>query len=182
MDDLYIQRSSTNLVPAILNSLTGVGAFIVSYLTQAGMPIGKATGKVLGVVTVYTGMSLVVWAALHLGRIFLGGVTPRSDKIVRDGPYRHVRHPVYLGMAIAFVGVALAFRSWIGLVCVFIMFLPSEIYRARLEERALANKFGIEWEEYASRTGLMLPFKKRGNRNRNKGFRDYKEKSEGGKP
>jgi protein-S-isoprenylcysteine O-methyltransferase Ste14 len=42
---------------------------------------------------------------------------------------------------------------------VFIFFLPSEIYRAKLEEKALHEKFEKEWEEYIRNTGFFLPFK-----------------------
>jgi len=40
---------------------------------------------------------------------------------------------------------------------VFLFFLPSEVYRAKLEERALESRFRDEWDQYKSRTGFMLP-------------------------
>jgi protein-S-isoprenylcysteine O-methyltransferase Ste14 len=69
-----------------------------------------------------------------------------------------VRHPVYLGMTIALLGAAISLRSWPGMVAVLLLFLPSEIYRAWLEERALSAKFGGEWLKYAARTSFILPF------------------------
>jgi protein-S-isoprenylcysteine O-methyltransferase Ste14 len=41
---------------------------------------------------------------------------------------------------------------------VFLLFLPSEIYRAKLEEKALESKFGSEWEDYTAQTGFFLPY------------------------
>lgn len=79
------------------------------------------------------------------------------DVLIKTGPYRFVRHPVYLGMTIALTGIPVAMRSCYGLIGVFLLFLPSEIYRAKLEEKALKGKFGSEWEAYAARTGFMLP-------------------------
>jgi protein-S-isoprenylcysteine O-methyltransferase Ste14 len=39
--------------------------------------------------------------------------------------------------------------------------LPTEIYRAKLEEKALAQKFGAEWENYSKKTGFILPIPKK---------------------
>ncbi len=77
---------------------------------------------------------------------------------MRSGPYRFVRHPVYLGMTVALAGVAISVRSWPGLIAVLGLFLPSEIYRAKLEEEALRKTHGAEWEAYADETGFLLPF------------------------
>ena len=68
-----------------------------------------------------------------------------------------VRHPVYAGMAIAACGIPVSTRSWLGLLTVFLLFLPALVYRARLEEEALQERFGAVWEEYVLRTGFFLP-------------------------
>jgi protein-S-isoprenylcysteine O-methyltransferase Ste14 len=89
----------------------------------------------------------------------MGGIIhSRLEILVKDGPYRYIRHPVCLGITIAFYGIPIAMRSWPGLIAVFLLFLPSKIYRAKLEEKALAKKFGGEWKSYALRTGFFLPF------------------------
>jgi protein-S-isoprenylcysteine O-methyltransferase Ste14 len=118
----------------------------------------KGTAKLLGLFIVYAGMAMVIWAAAHIKGALAGMVEPRLNVLVKDGPYKFVRHPVYLGMTIALVGATVALRSWPGLIGVFHLFLPSEIYRARLEEKALARKFRSEWENYAAQTGFILPF------------------------
>ncbi|HXF05338.1 MAG TPA: methyltransferase [Blastocatellia bacterium] len=67
--------------------------------------------KLAGLIIVYVGMILVVWAAVHIKGAFLGEVELRLDVLVRDGPYRFVPHPVYLGMTIALVALVVALRS-----------------------------------------------------------------------
>ncbi len=145
-------------LPGILNGVTGVGVLLISFLVELRLPMSREMAKPLGMFIVVTGMSLVVWAATYIKEAFLGEVEPRLDVLVRDGPYRFIRHPVYFGMTLALVGVTVALRSWPGLIGVFLLFLPSEIYRARLEEKALFHKFGCEWENYVTQTGFILPF------------------------
>jgi len=106
-------------------------------------------------------MAIIIWAVYHLKKGILGGIEPENDVLVKTGPYKCIRHPVYLGMTIAMLGIPVAFESWIGLLAVLIFFLPTEIYRAKSEEKALSGKFGKEWDEYKRETGFFLPVKKR---------------------
>jgi protein-S-isoprenylcysteine O-methyltransferase Ste14 len=154
-------RNANEFIPAILNGVSGIGIFLISFLVDWRFPMSKATAKPLGMLIVAAGMALVIWAAVHIKRAFLGEVEPRLEILVQNGPYRFIRHPVYLGMTIAIAGLTIALRSWLGLIGVFLLFLPSEIYRAKLEERALLHKFGGKWENYKARTGFILPSSRR---------------------
>jgi len=145
-------------LPGILNGVTGVGVLLISFLVDFRFPMSKEIAKPLGMFIVFTGMSPALWATIHIKEAILGEVEPRLDVLVKDGPYRFVRHPVYLGMTVALLGATIALRSWLGMIGVLILFLPSEIYRARLEDKALFLKFGSEWMKYATQTGFILPF------------------------
>lgn len=144
-------------LPAILNLLAASGVLLLSFFVHLGFPMSREAARTLGMLTVAGGMALVAWAAVHIREAFLGEVQPRLDELIQSGPYRFVRHPVYLGMTIALAGVPISLRSWPGLIGVFLLFLPSEVYRARLEEKALLREFGARWKDYAHRTGFMLP-------------------------
>ncbi|MFQ6062567.1 MAG: methyltransferase family protein [Methanosarcinales archaeon] len=144
-------------LPGVLNGLTGIGVLIVSFWVDHRLPIPKEAAKPLGIFIVFIGMSLVVWAIVHIREAIMGDVEPILKVLVKEGPYRFVRHPVYLGMTIALIGVAVALRSLLGLIGVFLLYLPSGVYRAKLEEKALAQKFGAEWENYTKQTGFILP-------------------------
>jgi len=54
-------------------------------------------------------------------------------------------------------GIDLMFRSTIDLVLTFVLSIPNMVYRARIEDNLLRNKFGEEWENYVSRVGFLLP-------------------------
>ena len=150
-----------NYLPAILNGLAAVGVLLLSFLVNLRLPIPASRAKLLGMLTLYAGMALVIWAAVHIKGAMSGMVQPVHDRLVKEGPYRYVRHPVYLGMTIALVGATVALRSWLGFMGVFVLFLPSVLYRARKEERALAHKFGGAWEAYVRQTGFLLPWSRR---------------------
>lgn len=141
----------------ILNGISGICVLAVSFYTPFQIPIQKSVAKPIGFIILYAGIMIVLLAATHIKSAMLGEVQPRLHILVKDGPYKFVRHPVYLGMTIAFFGAAFIMRNWLGIIGVFTLFLPSEIYRARLEEKALEKKFGDEWREYKNRIRFFLP-------------------------
>jgi len=92
-------------------------------------------------------------SVLTLGRCF--GVLPEARGLVTSGPYRLVRHPLYLGEIGACAGLAVAAASSAN-AAAFATVLAAQMVRMRLEERALTAAFP-EYVDYAARTGRLLP-------------------------
>lgn len=145
-------------LPGLLNGLAGITVLLTCFLVESRLSLPQEIARTVGILVVFGGMLLVIWAAFFLQATAFGEVKPRLNTLVKDGPYRFVRHPMYLGMTIALIGATIALRSWSGFLGVFLLFLPSEVYRAHLEEKELARKFGAEWENYAKQTNFILPF------------------------
>ena len=143
---------------ALLHAASGVGAMIVSLLTRDSFHGPVAFLKPFGFVVFFVGMFFFAISVLFLKEAFRGNVRPVTEKLVREGPYRWIRHPLYLCMIITIIGLAIGMRSRWGLIVVFIMFIPFTILRAKLEEAALLDKFGKEWEEYIEQTNFILPY------------------------
>lgn len=137
------------------------GIVFISLAVKSRFSMPKEIARPLGILITFAGLSLSVWAILYIKGGILGIVKPRLNILVKDGPYKFIRHPFYLGMAIIFTGVTVTLRNWLGLAGVFILFLPCEIYRAQFEDKALFRKFGVEWRDYANQTGFFLPFLKK---------------------
>jgi protein-S-isoprenylcysteine O-methyltransferase Ste14 len=92
--------------------------------------------------------ALTVWGMWTLRRAF--SITVEARTLVIGGPYRFVRHPVYLGEMLAAAGVALLRFSLVnGLLLV--LFITLQLLRARWEEAKLARNFP-EYREFASRS------------------------------
>jgi protein-S-isoprenylcysteine O-methyltransferase Ste14 len=144
-------------LPALLHVLAGLMAMGVSFLTRSDGLIPKVVARPVGMSVFILGMALFTWALAYLKRAFLGNVLPVTDRLIRTGPYRWIRHPLYLGMGVALLGLAVAMGSLWGVAGVLALFLPAGTYRARQEEKALARRFGREWQDYAREVHFLLP-------------------------
>src|SRR2546422_6118347 len=99
------------------------------------------------------------WVAIHtLGRYFTRTVTIlQGHRIVRDGLYKHLRHPSYAGCLLGDLGLGLALSNWLSVVIIFAPILAASLYRIRIEEQALLESFGDEYFEYAQDTKRLIP-------------------------
>lgn len=109
--------------------------------------------NVFSMALVLAGNSITLLGILYLKRSFSIMVEARTP--VFDGPYRYVRHPLYLGEALAVSGVLL-FRFSAANVLLFFLFLFCQAVRARFEEKKLLSVFP-EYGEYRRRTGAFFP-------------------------
>jgi protein-S-isoprenylcysteine O-methyltransferase Ste14 len=137
---------------------TALTTMVIGWFTRSSLPISREIGKALGEGISLIGMTVFVWTVVHLRKAFLGDVAPVTEKLITLGPYRWVRHPLYLCMMIVLVGIGIAFRSLWGIFSVFTLFVPAAMFRVRLEESALSEKFGSAWEQYANQTKYLIPF------------------------
>jgi protein-S-isoprenylcysteine O-methyltransferase len=145
-------------LPALWHVLTGLVVMGISFWTRSDAWIPKDIAKPLGMSVFAVGMAVFTWALVYLKGAFLGNVSPVTDRLIRNGPYRWVRHPLYLGMVVALFGLALGMGSPWGVAGVVALFFPAGAYRAKQEERALAREFGQEWQDYADRTCFLIPW------------------------
>lgn len=124
-------------------------------LTARLVPPGPALPR-LGTLLVAAGLLFAVWARLHLGRNWSGRVEVKTGhELVRDGPYRWVRHPIYSGMLLALAGTACAIAEWRGVIA-FACAVVGVLLRIRAEETQMRRLFP-EYEEYRRRSWALIP-------------------------
>jgi len=111
----------------------------------------------LGAVLAAAGIGLCLWARWHLGSNWSGTVTLKEGhELIRSGPYRAIRHPIYTGILLALLGTAVQIGQVRAFVAVLFA-LGSFYFKARREESFLAQEFGQRFAEHAQHTGMFLP-------------------------
>lgn len=153
---LYVLRSEP--VATCRSWMPRLMALTGTFLPMAFVLLPPPTAYNYRLIAVGNGVMLIglvcsVYALATLGRSF--SIIPQSRSLVQSGPYRWVRHPLYVAEELATIGFFLAQPTWprLGLLLVHAAF---QIYRALQEEKVLAETFP-EYAEYTGRTPRFLP-------------------------
>jgi protein-S-isoprenylcysteine O-methyltransferase Ste14 len=117
-------------------------------------PSGSGTSLVLaGDFVALASYAWLLASVLALGRCF--GILPEARGLVMRGPYRFVRHPVYLGELGAVLGFVIGAPTFWN-IGVLVAFYVAQAIRMRLEEQALGREFPA-YAEYAALTPRLVP-------------------------
>ncbi len=144
-------------LPLVLAGLVYISpAWLPSILRRRFIPPGNLP-PAAGVLLVVAGLGYSVWARVHLGRNWSANVVVKQDHaLIRSGPYRHLRHPIYSGLLLAFLGMALAYGEWRGLVALGLV-LAAFVLKSRREEAFMRETFP-EYAAYQRETRALIPF------------------------
>jgi len=117
----------------------------------------RASVGLAGVALTGAGVAMAIWARWHLGENWSAMVTLKEGhELIRSGPYRRIRHPIYSGMLVGLLGTALALGEYRGLIA-FGIALVNYYLKAKKEERFLFEEFGDKFSEHTQHTGMFLP-------------------------
>jgi protein-S-isoprenylcysteine O-methyltransferase Ste14 len=152
---LYVVRRSplkrVRDLPTALVSF--IGAWITTAIAMSPKTIDVAATNAASSLAIAAGTGFALWGLLHLRRCF--SILPEARGLVRSGPYRFVRHPLYLGEFIAATGMLLTAFSPVT-VAVFAVFAALQLRRMAAEEKVLGSIFP-EYEEYARLVPRLVP-------------------------
>ena len=85
-------------------------------------------------------------------------VTIKKDhELITTGPYAIVRHPIYTGILIGFIGMAIAISQVRGFI-VFVLIFVAFWMKFRLEEQWMRSQFGETYATYARHTAALVPY------------------------
>jgi protein-S-isoprenylcysteine O-methyltransferase Ste14 len=132
----------------IILVLLGLQAVLTSSLLQLTFLYGSLI-QTLGIAIMVFGWFLIFWAYYTL----------EYDKLVTWGPYRYVRHPVYLGYFIIFAGFFLTLLNMVALLP--LLGIPGMVRMATIEEHLLTKKYGEEYTHYQQETRKFFPKEKK---------------------
>ncbi|KLU21442.1 hypothetical protein EOS_35975 [Caballeronia mineralivorans PML1(12)] len=131
------------------------------------LPGGFLCGRILsstqavwwiGALLTAAGLLFTVWARVYLGGNWSALVTLKENhELIRGGPYRFVRHPVYAGLIVSFVGSAIACGEWRGVLAVLLA-CGALWFKLRREECWLEEQFGEAYRRYRNEVAALIPF------------------------
>ena len=103
------------------------------------------------------GLGFAIAARIQLAGNWSATVTLKQDhELVRHGPYRWVRHPIYTGLLVAILGCAVAEGEWRGPVALA-LFTIAFVIKSGIEERYLTDQFGDAYARYRREVPALLP-------------------------
>jgi len=112
----------------------------------------------LGIALALAGLGFRAWAMRVLGAFYTRTLKmAENQSIVREGPYRLIRHPGYLGSILMWTGVATATANWIVILIVLVAMFSAYHYRIQNEEKMLITT-NAEYTEYQKDTWRLIPF------------------------
>lgn len=110
-----------------------------------------------GVSLTLAGLIFAVLARTYLGTNWSGTVTLKAGhELVRAGPYRWVRHPIYSGLLLATLGTAIERDETRGIVAMALIY-AGFLIKIRAEEQFMRNAFGVQYDQYKDTTGALFP-------------------------
>lgn len=113
--------------------------------------------KFIGILLLGIGIWLNLWAdGLFKKKNTTVKPFEKSSALILEGPFRFSRHPMYLGMVIALLGVAIILGSLITFLVPIACFVTMQIVFIRHEERALEQTFGQKYLDYKKRVRCWL--------------------------
>ena len=158
------------VLPTWIQIVGGLGACVLltylGYLLWIPLPLSILPNvepilQLIGLAFFVAGWLLVLWARWTLGALYgvsTSFVAPlqAQHRLIHNGPYAFVRHPMYLGYWILLLGLTLIYRAWTPFLFLVMCLAPFS-RRAQREEKALAEKFAAEWRAYTAHVPMFVP-------------------------
>jgi protein-S-isoprenylcysteine O-methyltransferase Ste14 len=115
--------------------------------------------QVAGIALCAGGIGFSIWARRYLGGNWSGNITLKENhELVRTGPYRFVRHPIYTGIILALVGTAIATGVTTSQVFFFSFLTIGLKVKSLGEEKMMQQHFGQAYAEYMGQVKALIPF------------------------
>jgi protein-S-isoprenylcysteine O-methyltransferase Ste14 len=160
-----VALSRRDAVETALLTVVWLGFFVpllwvakpASVLAFANYPLHPAAFA-MGAVLLASGLWLLYRSHADLGTNWSVTLEVREEhRLVTDGIYRRVRHPMYTALFLYSIGLALALPNWIAGPMYLVTFGLLFALRVGKEERMMRETFGRDYDDYAGRTKRLIP-------------------------
>ena len=148
-------RATRILIAVAIGSAIALGTWSARAAPSLRIP---GPYRAAGLIVMWLGLAIRVWAIASLGRSFRTTVeVDPGQAVVSSGPYRWVRHPSYTGLLLILSGFGLALGHWPALVACVALPLPALLRRIQVEETELTRVLGEPYEAYRRQTRRLIP-------------------------
>jgi protein-S-isoprenylcysteine O-methyltransferase Ste14 len=156
-----MENKSKDKFSVLLILFFSLGSIIVAVVDWAYLHQNITLNYLLvtGLILIIFGIILRSWSIQILGKFFTPTIQIKEDHaLIIKGPYSIVRHPSYLGAWATIVGASVFFGSYIGFIVAVAGMGISYYIRIDLEEKALVEVFGQQYENYQKSVKKIIPF------------------------
>jgi protein-S-isoprenylcysteine O-methyltransferase Ste14 len=155
-------RRDSSIRSFVYRALLPLGAVLIVQSSHFGplslrfLPDSRAV-DLCGLTITAAGIGFAIWSRFTLGRNWSGAVTVKEDhKLIRSGPYRFVRHPIYAGILAALLGTAIGQGRLLSLVGLGIALYGLRM-KWKTEERFMVEQFGAQYVQYQREVKAVIP-------------------------
>ncbi len=145
--------SKNKLYPYILVTfqLGSLGYLLISGPLIAYSWLGilvEATGFILGIVAIYI-------AGVH--NVNIAPLPKQGGRLITYGPYRYLRHPMYLAQVLAVIPLVIDYFTYIRFAALLLLIIAL-LLKMPYEEKGLKHQFGDDYIKYMKNTKKVIPF------------------------
>ncbi len=105
---------------------------------------------IIGIIITFLGLIIWVWVGYCMRKAFF------DKSLLISGPFKYVRHPMYVGLYLLFIGTGILFFSYPWFI-IMIFFMPIWYFNCRIEEKQMTAIHGEKYTEYRKRIGMFFP-------------------------
>lgn len=153
-------RPDRDRATRVLIVMTLAAAIVVALGARSAAPTLRTPDplRIAGVVVMWLGLALRIWAIAALGGAFRTTVEVEPGQtVVSTGPYRWIRHPSYAGLLLIVAGFGAALGNWLSLTACVVLPLPAIVRRIHVEEAELNRVLGEAYRTYQSDRARLIP-------------------------
>ncbi len=145
----------------VLGRVVVIAGLLVSawdaFILRGGTNVYGVVGSV-GFAVLVLGLGVYIAGRFTLGKLYSENVRfGPGHRLVTAGPYRYIRHPMYLGVLLEVLSAPIILSSLYGLV-VMLLTIPLIFHRIGIEEKALVSMFGDDYRAYSRKTKKLIPY------------------------
>ncbi len=152
--------SVTVTTPTVIGLILEGAGILIAFARRLPGNYAPSTGRMAASMALGPIAAALAWTSVkHLGRQFRMRAGLYADhELVRSGPYRIVRHPIYASVLAMLLSTLLLLTPWEWIALALVFFIAGTEIRVRAEDDLLQTRFGDDFSKYKKDVSAYIPF------------------------